>query len=111
MQQKNDLRAANKKANVTIMMIFMSNGTVRLINASTPKLVNNIYNIHKSQNFKGVDKIITSTDPELIDIIFKKFDSTMRTYKYFNTFTNYYNKEIKDYTKYKHTVYYDKENE
>lgn len=106
-EKKNQKRKDVKKNKAIILLIFTTTGGVHLVNAPDYNLVNHIINIHKSRGFSGIERIVTSEDDNLKDITFSEYDSMMRTYRYWDI-TTFYNKNIKDYTKFNHNVEYEK---
>lgn len=78
MKQK---RLENKKSRTTLVVVYMKNGEVRLINASSQNVIDTIKNIHEKRH--DANYILISNDPKLLDIVFNAgFKSAMRTYRY-----------------------------
>lgn len=106
-QARNEKREKAKQSRVIQILIFTTTGDIRLVNATNQSLVTKVYNTHERSNFKGIDRIITTMDPTVIDILFPQYNSTMRTYRYF-TVTDFYNKNIKDKIDYEYETIYEK---
>ena len=80
MKAKREKRMANKKAVVTAVFEFRTNGEIRLTTTSNQSLISSIVS---SASQKGVKKVITSNDAELIELLFKNgYRKNMRTWRY-----------------------------
>lgn len=87
MAAKKQRRMENKKSRVIATFLFMSNGTVRYLNACGWNLVELI---KKEEAVRGnrCDKILASQDAELVEKLFSEgYRHVMRTYRYWD-FTN-----------------------
>lgn len=87
MKQKRERRAANKLANTIALVIYKTNGDVRLVLTRSEKLIYYIEGIESNKN--DVISIFRSQDQKLIELLFSKgYRSLMRTYKYWNIRAN-----------------------
>lgn len=81
--EKKKRRADAKASRMIVVLIYMKNGDVRLINAANWNLVGEIERIEA----KGgrCQRLLTSQDPELITFLFEKgYRHEMRTYRYWD---------------------------
>lgn len=80
-QQKNQKRLENKKSKITLVVVYLKNGEIRLINAANQNVVDTIKSIHNKRH--NAQYILTSNDSQLLDLVFNTgFKSSMRTYRY-----------------------------
>lgn len=87
MKAKRARREANKKSNTTALLVYKSNGQVRLILAKSENLVYNILGIEEKK--KDCVKVFRTNDSSFIDLCFSKgYNSIMRTYRFWDITTN-----------------------
>lgn len=80
MKAKREKRLSNKKAAITAVFDFRTNGEVHLTTTSNQSLIRMIVS---GASQKGTDKVVTSNDAELIDMLFKNgYKKNMRTWRY-----------------------------
>lgn len=80
MKAKREKRLSNKKAAITAVFDFRTNGEVHLTTTSNQSLIRMIVS---GVSQKGTDKVVTSNDAELIDMLFKNgYKKNMRTWRY-----------------------------
>ncbi|MBP5725381.1 MAG: SprT-like domain-containing protein [Bacteroidales bacterium] len=80
-QQKNLKRLENKKSKITLVVVYLKSGEIRLINAANQNVVDEIKSHHEKRH--DANYILTSNDPQLLDLVFNTgFKSSMRTYRY-----------------------------
>ena len=82
MKAKKAKRLANKKATVSAIFDYRSDGEIHLTITSNQGLIQHILSCY---NRKGTDKMVLSNDANLIDLLFSKgFRKNMRTWRYWN---------------------------
>ena len=85
MKQKREKRTANAKARMMVVFVFKKDGTVGMMNVSVndTSLLDTVMRFYqKNHNF---DWIITSTDQELIELVYSQgYRKIMRTFRYWD---------------------------
>ena len=85
MQDKRNRRMENKKSNAMAVLVYKDDGKVELtmLSRSNTSVLRRIYEFYSKPNRSpGVLKMITSTDPKLIELIYQSgYRSIMRTWK------------------------------
>lgn len=93
---KNRQRQQNKLSKIQLVFVFRNDGTVRLINSTSPNLTTEIINIEK----KGgkTKEIKLSTDENLKNIVFDSgYKTACRAYRYWPVERQQFVKEIDKY--------------
>ena len=81
MKEKRAKRLANKKSSVTAVLVFTTNGKVKLTMTSSQNLIDTISN---EENRRG-ENVVTSNDSNVIDYLFNKgYRKNMRTWRYWS---------------------------
>lgn len=81
MKAKKEKRLNNKKAKVLPLLVYLYDGSVRLINVGSWTLAQKIVNIENNRNI--ATKIILVKDPKFIDMAFADgYNAVSRGYKY-----------------------------
>lgn len=110
MKAKRAKRLANKKASVSAIFDYRTNGEIHLTITSNQGLIQRILSCY---NKKGTDKMVLSNDANLIELLFSKgFRKNMRSWRYWNVedkdwismidefnITEYFNPEYKQKSK------------
>lgn len=81
MKEKRAKRLANKKSSVSAVLVFTTNGKVKLTMTSSQNLIDTISN---EENRRG-ENVITTNDSSVIDYLFSKgYRKNMRTWRYWS---------------------------
>ena len=98
MQAKMDKRVANKKARALAIFVYKADGNIEmtLVSNTNERVATEIYNYYKRKG--GVNEIITSSDPELIEMLYQKgYRKLFRVWKYWNVEGRPWSDDIKKY--------------
>lgn len=81
--EKKKRRAAAKASRLIVVVMYMKNGEVRLMNANNWNLVGEVERIESKEG--RCLRLLTSQDPELVALLFEKgYRHEMRTYRYWD---------------------------